>query len=60
MEEAATRMGRKDWTSLVIGNLVSIVITLAFSGDSTRDLFRFAGEVVRKILGAMLFISGPH
>lgn len=60
MEEAATRMGRKDWVNIVISNLLGIVIALALSGDSTRDLFRFAGQVVRQLLGTVLYLAGPH
>lgn len=60
MEEAATRMGRKDWLGLVIGNLLGIAFSLALNGDSTRDLFRFASLVFKRILGAMLYLAGPH
>jgi hypothetical protein len=60
MEETATRLGRKDWTNIVVSNLLSIVITLSLSGDSTKDLFRFAGQVVKRLLGATLYLAGPH
>jgi len=53
-------MGRKDWLSLVIGNLLGVAFGLALSGDSTRDLLGFAALVIRRILGTMLYISGPH
>lgn len=60
MEEVATRMGRKDWLTLLIGNLLGIAYNLALSGDSTRDLFGFAAIIIKKILGTMLYLSGPH
>lgn len=60
MEAASTRMGRKDWINIVVSNLLSIVITLSLSGDSTRDLFRFAGQIVRQLLGTMQYLAGPH
>jgi hypothetical protein len=60
MEEAATRMGRKDWLSLMIGNLLGIAFTLTFKGDSTRDLFSFAALVIKRILGTMLYLASPH
>jgi hypothetical protein len=60
MEESATRMGRKDWLSLVIGNLLGIAFSLALNGDSTRDLFGFAALVIKRILGTMLYLASPH
>jgi len=60
MEEAATRMGRKDWLSLVIGNLMGVAFSLALNGDSTRDLFGFAALVIKRILGTMLYLASPH
>lgn len=60
MEEAATRMGRKDWLSLVIGNLLGIAFSLALTGDSTRDLFGFVALVFKRILGTMLYLASPH
>jgi hypothetical protein len=60
MEEAASRMGRKDWFSLVMGNLMGVASTLALTGDSTKDLFGFAVLVIKKILGTVLYLAGPH
>jgi hypothetical protein len=60
MEEAATRLGRKDWINIVISGLLGLATTLTFSGDSTRDLFQFAGQVVRQLLGTMLYLASPH
>lgn len=60
MEEAASRLGRKDWMNILIGNLIGIVSTLSLSADSTKDLFRFAGHIVKQFLGTMLYLAGPH
>jgi hypothetical protein len=60
MEESATRLGQKDWLNVVIGILVNIATTLALGGDSTRDLFQFAGQIIRQILGTMLYLAGPR
>lgn len=60
MEEASTRMGRKDWLSVVIGNLLGIAFSLALTGDSTRDLFGFAALIIKRILGTMLYLANPH
>lgn len=60
MEEAAKRMGRKDWISLVVGNLLGIVTTLALDGDNARDIFGFAAHTFKKIIGTALYLSGSH
>jgi len=60
LEDAATRLGRKDWTGLLISGLFSIVLTLSLDTDSTRDLFRFAGQIVKQLLGTVLYLAGPH
>lgn len=60
LEEAATRLGRKDWTGILISSLIGIVSTLSLSADSTRDLLRFAGQIVKQLLGTVLYLAGPH
>jgi hypothetical protein len=60
MEEAATRMGRKDWLSLVVGSLLGVAFNIALNGDSTRDLFGFAALILKRVLGAMLYLGSPH
>lgn len=60
MEEAATRMGRKDWLSLVVGNLMGIAFSIALNGNGTHDLFGFAALTLKRILGTMLYLAGPH
>jgi hypothetical protein len=60
LEEKAASFGRKDWLNLVIGVLLTIGLEQLRNGDSTRDLFLFAGEVFRKCLGTVLYLAGPH
>ena len=60
MEEAASRMGRKDWLNLVIGNLMGVASTLALTGNDTKDLFGLAALVLKKILGTVLYLTVPH
>lgn len=60
LEEAATRLGRKDWTGILVSNLISIALTLSLSADGARDLFRFAGQIVKQLLGTILYLAGPH
>ena len=60
MEEAATRLGRKDWLEMVIGNPMGVAFGIALSGDSTRDIFGFAALALKKVLGTMLYLSAPH
>ena len=60
MEEAATRMGRKDWLSLVVGNLMGVAFSLALNGDSTRDLFGFAALALKSVRGAVMYLASPH
>lgn len=60
MEEAATRMGRKDWFSLVIGSLVGVVTSLSLDGPSTRDIFGFAALALKKVLGTVMYLASPH
>jgi hypothetical protein len=42
LEEAATRVGRKDWNMIAIGALVSIAIAIALSTDQFREFLHFA------------------
>lgn len=60
MEEAAGRLGRKDWTGILVSNLIGIAITLMLSADSAKDLIRFAGQIVKQFLGTVLYLGGPH
>lgn len=60
LEKKADSFGRKDWLNIVIGVLLTIGLDHLRNGDSTRDLFLFAGEVFRQCLGTVLYLAGPH
>jgi len=49
--ESSGRMGRKDWITLLVGALVGIVSAAYLPPETTRDIFRFVGAVLRNILG---------
>jgi hypothetical protein len=54
LAEAADRVGRKDWINLLLSVLVGIIIQAAVPSDSSRELFRFVGTVLHKILRSQL------
>jgi hypothetical protein len=60
LDEASARLGRKDWTVILLGSLLGMVSNLSLSADGTRDLFRFAGQIVKQLLGTILYLAGPH
>ena len=55
--ESSERVGRKDWINLLISVLVGIVINAALPPETTRELFRFAGTVLRQIINMPLLLS---
>jgi hypothetical protein len=55
--ESSERVGRKDWINLLISVLVGIVISAALPPEVTRELFRFAGTVLRQIINMPLLLS---
>jgi hypothetical protein len=56
LEQAATRMGRKDWSTILIGTLFSVVVETTLGADGASDLFRFAMNAV----GHLLKGAVPH
>ncbi|MDF0675682.1 MAG: hypothetical protein P0120_15280 [Nitrospira sp.] len=60
LEEAVTRMGRKDAIHIAIGVLANIATGLALDASSTRELFQFAGQIFKQLLGTVLYLAGPH
>ena len=58
LEEASTRLARKDWLNILIAQLIAIAIELGLRGDSTHDLLTFAAQIVRQLLGTLL--SPPY
>lgn len=56
LAEATNRVGRKDWINLLISVLVGIVMQAALPSETTRELFRFVGTVLRQILKQQLLL----
>jgi hypothetical protein len=50
LEQAASRLGRKDWINMTVGVLGNIAVGALFSTSSARELFRIAGVVLRWLL----------
>ncbi|HMH44820.1 MAG TPA: hypothetical protein VK557_15120 [Pyrinomonadaceae bacterium] len=55
--ESSERVGRKDWINLLISVLVGIVINAALPPETTRELFRFVGTVLRQIINMPLLLT---
>lgn len=47
LEEAASRMGKKDWITLAVGTLTNIVIGVVLDSNAARELFRIAGTALQ-------------
>jgi hypothetical protein len=60
LEDASSRLGRKDWLGILISTLISVAIQVSLPGDSTREFLRFAGQIVRQVLGTVLYLPLPH
>lgn len=56
LTSAVDRVGRKDWINLLLSVLVGIVIQAALPPDATRDLFRFVGSALSRILKHQLLL----
>lgn len=46
LEDASKRLGRKDWLEIAVNVFFTTAISLTFSSESARELFRFAGNVL--------------
>ncbi len=60
MEEAANRLGRRDYIGIVVTTLLTVAYDQGFSGDVARDVIKFAGQIFKQFLGTMLYLAGPH
>ena len=47
LEEATTRIGRKDWILLAVGTFTNIIIGIGLQPDIARELFRLAGTLLK-------------
>ena len=52
LQEAATRVGKKDWQIMAAGLGLNIVITLGLNPPLARELFAFIGILMRPLLGS--------
>jgi hypothetical protein len=50
LQDAASRLGRKDWITLALGVLTNIVVGAALSPDAARELFRTAGRLLEWLM----------
>lgn len=46
LEDATTRLGRKDWIIIVVGTLTNTIFSLALTPSIARELFRLAGTLL--------------
>jgi hypothetical protein len=54
LQDAASRIGRKDWIILVVGTITNIIITYALSSAVARELFHIAGLLLKWVIGIPL------
>ncbi|MBT0651903.1 hypothetical protein [Geomobilimonas luticola] len=59
LEEAASRMGRKDWFNLAYGALINIVVGAALAPEAAKDLLRLAGTALAWVLGGQPALLAP-
>lgn len=52
--------GTKDVIHIAIGVLANIATGLALDASSTRELFQFAGQIFKQLLGTVPYPAGPH
>lgn len=50
LAEASERVGRKDWINLLLSVLIGIVVAAALPPETTREVFRFVGQVLKNVL----------
>ena len=53
LEEASTRLGRKDWITLAMGTLTNIVVGVALAPEAARELVRTAGALLGWVVGGV-------
>lgn len=54
---ASNRVGRKDWINLLLSVLIGIVVAAAIPPETTREIFRFVGNVLSQILHQPLLLT---
>ena len=53
LEEASSRLGRKDWITLAIGALTNIIVGAALAPEAARELVRTAGALLGWIVSGV-------
>lgn len=59
LEDAAGRLGRKDWITFAMGTLVNIVVGVALAPDAARELLRVAGSLLGWIASGVPVLPLP-
>jgi hypothetical protein len=56
LQEASSRLGRKDWITLAMGTFVNIVVGVALAPEAAKELIRTAGSLLGWIVGGIQLI----
>ncbi|ACD94945.1 hypothetical protein [Trichlorobacter lovleyi] len=59
LEDAAGRVGRKDWINLAYGALINIIVGAALAPTAAKDLLRMAGSAFAWVVGHLPQIPFP-
>ena len=60
LEQAADRMGRKDWLNLFLGVLVSMTVQVGMEKSVFQDLLSVADQLFRRFLQHIILLPLPH
>ena len=60
LEQAADRMGRKDWLNLFLGVLFSMALQVGMEKSAFQDLLSVAGQLFRQFLQHIILLPLPH
>lgn len=59
LEEASTRMGRKDWLGILIATVFTIVISGLFAPDRANELMGFAAALFQSLYAFVWQLPSP-
>jgi hypothetical protein len=59
LEEASTRMGRKDWLGILIATIFAVVISGLFAPDRANELLGFAAALFQSLYGFVSHLALP-
>lgn len=57
LDEAAQRMGRKDWLMLAFGAMVTMIVALSLTPEQGNGLLRLAGSLLHQLWEGMLALG---